>query len=1025
MKRPEPPDLASLSASQVQWVTAVCNEFEEDWGRADRPSVQEYMNRVGDDADAKVRLVLLRELLTSELELLEQDAQTRQAYAYRAFFSDPDEQDVVDFVHPAETNGLGARRFHVVKRHAQGGLGEVFIAHDRHVDRDVALKKIKPELADDQASRNRFIREAEITGQLEHPNIAPVYSLGLDGDRLPFYAMRFIQGQPLHEAIADLHKARGARGNQGERSLALRKLLGRFNAVCDAAAFAHSRGILHRDIKPANVILGRFGETILVDWGLAKKVGASDSDFLPDAVVHGELDGTRMTEQGSVLGTLPYMSPEQAESATGPLGAASDIYSLGATLYHLLTGRPAFAGKDYEKVRRNVIQGEFPSPRQIDPQVPRALEAIVKKAMAREPAGRYKTATALAEDIEHWLADELVSAWREPLLVRTGRGIRRHRALVQTAAAAVVVGVIGLAGFSGVLAGKNRELDSERQQAVEQRNRAERARDHAFSAVKAIVETDNDQMRSEELRPYREKLLDEGIRLSREMIDGTEGDERAEKLQAQALMMEANMLVEKGDRSRASAVGKQAVEILERLVAHDPADTDNRDALARLLQNHAIMGASTETNRSNSLRSIKIFEALLRENPRSQQAPVWIRAIGLNFHNIGNEYFFDSESASGEKRLDLLSKAIDEFRAGRVFCEDHVKAIDRRDKVLFSLALNARYLCRAYHRQAMLLADAHRRSKTFAEAIAWGRMAIADFQALANEDMGHYQNSFDLHEAQLELGIVFYDQSKWDEANECYMEARETLKRMRQRHGTLASRIMQIETLIAVDDHNLVMALMSNAAANEKLIRELVDEAYAICESLDARGQLSNQLPNVYAYVSFLKADDIESSTGQPDINLSRKAARLYQRLLDQNPADYVARCYSLLTRLNLADALAAQGRNDESRTIENDAMAAAKEFPDVFFQTAYTYAANSNETMRDPNEGENATSAKLRKRYARRVIPLLRAAAASGFKDVARLRSDQAFNPYRADPEFQAIEQDVAFPRDAFGPSESKAQNR
>ena len=100
----------------------------------------------------------------------------------------------------------GARRFHVVKRHAQGGLGEVFIAHDRHLDRDVALKKIKPELAGDESSRNRFIREAEITGQLEHPNIAPVYSLGVDRDQLPFYAMRFIEGQPLHEAIADFDK---------------------------------------------------------------------------------------------------------------------------------------------------------------------------------------------------------------------------------------------------------------------------------------------------------------------------------------------------------------------------------------------------------------------------------------------------------------------------------------------------------------------------------------------------------------------------------------------------------------------------------------------------------------------------------------------------------------------------------------------------------------------------------------------------------------------------------------------------
>ena len=488
MKRPEPPDLASLSASQVQLVSAVCNEFEDHWSRVDRPKVEEYLRRAG--ADAVVRLVLLRELLTSELELRQQDAKARDVDAYRACFSGPGENDVVDFVLGDDAKADGERRFHVRKRHAQGGLGDVFIAHDRQLDRDVALKRIKPELAEDEGSRNRFIREAEITGQLEHPNIAPVYSLGLDRDQLPFYAMRFIEGQPLHEAIADFAKIRAAGKKQGERLFALRKLLGRFKAVCDAVAYAHSRGILHRDIKPANVILGRFGETILADWGLAKKIGSPESDSPAGPLEHGEHDGTRMTEHGSVLGTLPYMSPEQAQSATGPLTAASDIYSLGATLYHLLTGRAPFAGKDYEQVRRKVIQGDFPPPRQIDPAVPGALEAIVKKAMAREPGDRYKTATALAEDIEHWLADEPVSAWREPLLVRAGRGMRRHRTLVLSTAAAMFVAVIGFAGSSMVLAGKNRELDVQRRLAVDQRNRAESEAEIA----KAINEFLNDDL---------------------------------------------------------------------------------------------------------------------------------------------------------------------------------------------------------------------------------------------------------------------------------------------------------------------------------------------------------------------------------------------------------------------------------------------------------------------------------------------------------------------------------------------------
>ena len=306
MRRTGPPDLASLSAGQVQWVSAICNEFEDHWGRFDRPTVQEYIKRADDDADSVVRLVLLQELLTSERELREQDAKARDIDVYRAFFKGPGENDVVDFILGDEAKADGRRRFHVIEPHAQGGLGEVFIAHDQHLDRNVALKRIKPELAEDESSRNRFIGEAEITGQLEHPNIAPVYSLGLDRDKLPFYAMRFIEGQPLHEAIAQFHKDHASGSEHGARLLALRKLLGRFNAVCDAVAFAHSRGILHRDIKPANVILGRFGETILVDWGLAKRIGAPESDSLVGLVNQRERDGDRITEQGSVLGTLPY-----------------------------------------------------------------------------------------------------------------------------------------------------------------------------------------------------------------------------------------------------------------------------------------------------------------------------------------------------------------------------------------------------------------------------------------------------------------------------------------------------------------------------------------------------------------------------------------------------------------------------------------------------------------------------------------------------------------------------------------------
>jgi serine/threonine protein kinase len=163
-------------------------------------------------------------------------------------------------------------RFRILRPHAKGGLGQVSVALDQELNREVALKEIQPRHADDQVSRERFVLEAEITGGLEHPGIVPVYALGQGPDGRPFYAMRFVKGDSLKDAIERFHNVEVAERDPGEQSVAFRELLGRFVDVCNAVAYAHSRGVLHRDLKPSNVMLGKYGETLLVDWGLAKSV---------------------------------------------------------------------------------------------------------------------------------------------------------------------------------------------------------------------------------------------------------------------------------------------------------------------------------------------------------------------------------------------------------------------------------------------------------------------------------------------------------------------------------------------------------------------------------------------------------------------------------------------------------------------------------------------------------------------------------------------------------------------------------
>jgi serine/threonine-protein kinase len=339
------------------------------------------------------------------------------------------------------------QRFRILRPHARGGLGAVFVALDGELHREVALKQILEKHADDPVSRQRFVAEAEITGGLEHPGVVPVYGLGTDASGRPYYAMRFIKGDSLKEAIERFHEDEALGADPGRRSLELRKLLRRFTDVCNAVDYAHSRGVIHRDIKPANIIVGKYGETLVVDWGLAKPLGHTESgrEGGEHTLVPSSASGSAQTLPGSALGTPAYMSPEQAAGDLGRLGPCSDVYSLGATLFCLLTGRPPFKGADVGAVLGAVQWGDFPAPRTVDPSIDRALEAVCVKAMAPKPEERYATSKALAEDVERWLADQPVLAYPEPLRTRAIRWVRRHKPWVAAAAALLILTLLGLA----------------------------------------------------------------------------------------------------------------------------------------------------------------------------------------------------------------------------------------------------------------------------------------------------------------------------------------------------------------------------------------------------------------------------------------------------------------------------------------------------------------------------------------------------------------------------------------------------
>ena len=265
--------------------------------------------------------------------------------------------------------------------HAKGGLGAVYRATESELNREVAVKFIHRNLVSNAESCERFSLEAEVTGRLEHPGVVPLYGLGRTDHGRLFYYMRYIDGETLDDAIIRFHRTRPKRGAMGIHSVDFRQLLTSFASVCRTIAYAHNRGIVHRDIKPANVMLGKYGETIVVDWGLAVPVTRDDrfrqsgeASLMPTS---GSGSGTA---SGAGIGTPAYMSPKQM-SGLSP-APASDIYSLGATLFKMLTGQPAFFGDNIQKLKQNVLEGKIPRPRNQQSGVSEELEAVCLKAMS-------------------------------------------------------------------------------------------------------------------------------------------------------------------------------------------------------------------------------------------------------------------------------------------------------------------------------------------------------------------------------------------------------------------------------------------------------------------------------------------------------------------------------------------------------------------------------------------------------------------------------------------------------------------
>jgi WD40 repeat protein len=364
---------------------------------------------------------------------------------------------------------------------ARGGIGKISVARDRRLDRLIAIKELRKVT---HYAELRFAREIRISARLQHPSIVPVHEAGLWPDGQPFLAMKLVTGKSLEEAI-------GLAGTREARMLLLRHV----TDVADAVAYAHSEGIVHRDLKPANVLVGPFGETVVIDWGLAKDLRAPDEPELPAPA--SESPGRHYkTTDGVVLGTPSFMPPEQA--AAGAVDERADVYALGALLYHVLSGQAPYDDARGANVLAKVLAAPPTPLRALEPDLPRDLLAIVEKAMARDAADRYPTARELAAELERYVSGGLVAAHRYSLGERSGRFVRRHRAAVSIGALAVML-LAALGVFSFLRIARERDAaESARRRAEESalaegrmRSEAEQRLDEAIlEAARAALSHD-------------------------------------------------------------------------------------------------------------------------------------------------------------------------------------------------------------------------------------------------------------------------------------------------------------------------------------------------------------------------------------------------------------------------------------------------------------------------------------------------------------------------------------------------------
>jgi tetratricopeptide (TPR) repeat protein/tRNA A-37 threonylcarbamoyl transferase component Bud32 len=941
---------------------------------------------------------------------------------------------------------------------------------DGSLGREVALKELRPDRAD-PGFWGRFVREAQVTGQLEHPGIVPVYEVGRrPEDNQPFYTMRFVRGRTLKDAIAAYHQ----RSKSKEAGpLELRELLGAFVQVCQAVGYAHSRGVLHRDLKPHNVALGDYGEVMVLDWGLAKVLsepGAAGADASTLGLPVAPTAEQEPTQAGAVLGTPPYMAPEQAGGRLDLIDARTDVYGLGAVLYHLLTGEPPFGGKDTPEVLGRVLSDPPRRPRELIGDVPRALEAVCLQALAKRREDRYPSAKALAEEVVRWLADAPVSAYRDPLTVQLTRWARRHRTAVTTGAALLLTAALALAvGLVAVNAEKNNTARAKQAteqalaQVTEEQGKTKEALAQVTAAQKATAQA-------------LEQVTAEKTRTQVALVAKAAALERSEKAEKSASQQ----------RQLALKTVRKVVDDIDARLKGRPAQQELRKALlGRALAGLAEVARAADTATAVDHATIWVHFELgdifleIEEGGTAEAKKEYDKA-----HDLARQVWeANRDSAQAQRDLSVAHNrlgdvylqlgdskaALDSYKKDLEICQrlaeaDKASAQAQRDLAVAHIKLGDAHLELGDSKAALdcykkdleicqRLAEADKASAQAQRDLSISHNKLGDVQLRLGDSkaaLDSYQKGLDIRQRQAEadrtsaqaqrdlsvshstLGDVYLQLGDSQAALDSYKSCHAILQRLADadKASALAQRDLSVshnrlgdvqlrlgDSKAALDSYKKGLAVSQRLADADKT------SALAQRDLLVSHFKLGNAAQQTYDYKaaqeSYGRALDIPKRFSRPEVfkqEVTILEGRIrFCRAAEQavaDPASALKQPADLRQPVLVAAtyALARKEKQPARAAAAADLLADNARGPDDLYNAACGYAL-CVPLVEKPETKE---------KYAARAVELLRKAVAKGYKDAAHMRKDADLDALRQRDDFKKLLADLeadAKPKDKKEP--------